>query len=645
MTKHMMTLLTANLKPSLFKRNIMISRTIIAVLLASMIPVPAMADEKSELLKLKEKIANEREELLELKNTTTNLIELFVEQGLLDKEKAKVLVNAAKKKAAQEAKDQIAKERAEEKQVAEPKVVKSTAPDKPAGEKEKVKEKGPVFVGYVPEFVKDEIRQQVRADLKDEVVQEVKANAKKEAWGIPAALPEWLNRTRLTFDMRLRGSNDFFGNDNAPFLDYLSINRDGGHIPAFQRNEEFQNTEFDRLRFSQRFRAGFEMDITDSLKAGVRLATSNMRNPVSNDQSLGVTGQSYELAIDRGFLQYDYRDAKGKDRFSVYGGRFRNPFFSTDVVYDSDLSFEGFAATFRERFNEDAPNVKNYKPPALVDLGGRFGINMGPQTPNTMFATVGVFPIQEVNLSEKDKWLFGGQAGVDWLVHDQSRFKAAVSFYHFHNTRARANAPNSFANDWTAPQFVQWGNTMVPINVNEGNELDGTPINSRCNSTQSFVGQGCLYGLASDFNIFNFTALYDYAGFAPINVMFTFDFTKNFGYNANRIQREFAGRLLDNRDKTTAYQFRMDVGDRDALKFKNWNAFIAYRYIERDAVLDAFTDSVFHLGGTNAQGWWIGGNYGIANNTWVNLRWMSASAIHGPTLNVDSLLLDLNVRF
>ena len=627
----------------------MIPRIIIAVFLTSVISMPAMADEISELNKLKEKIASEREELLELKNTTINLIELFVEQGLLDKEKAKALVNAAKQKAAQEARQQMAQERAEEKLAAESKAVKTIPSDKPVNEKEKEKEKekgkGPVFVGYVPEFVKEEIREQVRADLKDEVVREVKADAKKEAWGIPAALPEWLNRTRFSFDMRSRGIYEFFGNDNAPYPDYLSINQAGGPIPAFQRNDEYLNTQTDRLRFSQRFRAGLEMDITENLKAGIRVATSNTRNPVSNDQTLGNTGQSYEFAIDRGFLQYDVRDAKGRDQISLYGGRIRNPFFSTDVVYDSDMSFEGFAVAFRQPFDEDAPNVKDYKPPTLVDQGGRFGINMGPQRPNTLFATLGVFPIQEVNLSKRDKWLFGGQAGVDWLVHDQSRFKMAASYYHYQNTRARPNAINSFTYDWTAPEFIQWGNSMVPINVNEGNELDGTPINSRCTNAQSFVGQGCLYGLASDFNIFNFTALYDYAGFAPLNVMFTFDFTKNFGYNASRIQQEFSGRLLDNRDKTTAYQFRMDVGDRDALKFKNWNAFLAYRYIERDAVLDAFTDSVFHMGGTNAQGWWVGGNYGLANNTWVNLRWISSDAINGAPQRVDSLLLDVNVRF
>lgn len=619
----------------------MILRIAFVVLLISVMSTAAWADEKSELLRLKEKIASEREELLELKNTTINLIELFVAQGLLDKKKAEELVKAAKQKAALEAQQQIVKERAEEEKLAAvPGPAKGAVPEAP-GDK-----KGSVFVGYVPQFVKEEIRDQVRAELKDEVVQEVKADAKKEAWGIPAALPEWLNRIKLSFDTRLRGAYEFFGNDNAPYLDYLSINRHRGHIPAFLNNEEVLNTQFDRLRYTQRFRLGLDMDITEGLKAGVRVATSNIRNPVSNDQTLGNTGRSYEFAIDRVFLQYDFRDDKGRDWFSLYGGRFRNPWLSSDIVYDPDLSFSGLAGTFRYGFGQDDIDLKSYQPPTQTALGGRFGINMGPQTPNTVFATVGLFPLEDVEFAKSDKWLFGIQAGVDWLVHDQSRLKVATSYYHYRNVRARANERNSFANDWTAPQYVQKGNTMVPINVNEGNESDGvTPINSRCTNLQSFVGQGCLYGLASDFNILNFTMLYDYAGFAPAHVMFTFDFAKNFGYSASRIRREFGNRLIDNRDKTTAFQARLDIGDRDVFNFKDWNVFLAYRYVERDAVLDAFTDSVFHMGGTDAQGWWIGANYGVARNTWLNFRWTSSTAIHGPTLNTDAALLDLNVRF
>ena len=70
-----------------------------------------------------------------------------------------------------------------------------------------------------------------------------------------------------------------------------------------------------------------------------------------------------------------------------------------------------------------------------------------------------------------------------------------------------------------------------------------------------------------------------------------------------------------------------------------------YRYLQRDAVLDAFTDSDFHLGGTDTQGYRITGLYGLTKNLWMRARWMSATEIDGPPLSIDVLQVDLNAKF
>jgi hypothetical protein len=67
--------------------------------------------------------------------------------------------------------------------------------------------------------------------------------------------------------------------------------------------------------------------------------------------------------------------------------------------------------------------------------------------------------------------------------------------------------------------------------------------------------------------------------------------------------------------------------------------------VGRDAVLDAFTDSDFHLGGTNAKGWFIGGNYGLMKNVWLTGRWLTADVITGPPYGVDVLQVDINTQF
>ena len=596
----------------------MITKRPLAALLAIPLIAPVMADEKADLLKLKQDIAKEREELTELKSTAENLIDVFVQQGLLDKQKAETLLKNAKSKTS----------------VTETKIAAENTEAQGKTSKR-------IRVAYVPEFVKDEIRQEVMADLQDKVVQQVKADAKQEKWGVPAALPGWLDKIRITADARLRMQDDSFGGDNSQnaYLDYLAINHDGGILAAQNRNEAFLNTTKDRLRLRERFRLGFEAKITDDITAGMRLSTTNQFSPVSSNQTLGNTGQSYQVALDRAFLQYDFHDAQHNDWFSLYGGRIANPWFSTEMQFSPDLSFEGFAGTFRWRMNQNTARIKNYHP---AEQTSRFGLQLGPQTPDSLFLTVGAFPIQEVNFSTSDKWLFGGQLGADWLVHNDSRLKLAAAFYDYENIRAEANARDSFAYDWTAPQFIQKGNTMVPINVNDG-------FNSRCTSVQSLQGQGCLFGLASDFKIFNATAMYDFADFAPVHVLLSLDYAKNLGYDAERIAQAFPGYFsgttgASNKDKTNAFQIRLDVGHQEIRRFQDWSAIVAYRYVQRDAVLDAFTDTIFHQGGTDAKGWMIGGNYGLAKNTWLMFRWFSTQAIDGPPLDIDSAVLDLNVR-
>ena len=75
---------------------------------------------------------------------------------------------------------------------------------------------------------------------------------------------------------------------------------------------------------------------------------------------------------------------------------------------------------------------------------------------------------------------------------------------------------------------------------------------------------------------------------------------------------------------------------------------LGYKYIEADAVVDAFTDSNFGLGGSNVKGWVLGANYAIDKNAWLSARYLSTDAISNPGLSsfsVDVLLFDFNAKF
>ena len=80
-------------------------------------------------------------------------------------------------------------------------------------------------------------------------------------------------------------------------------------------------------------------------------------------------------------------------------------------------------------------------------------------------------------------------------------------------------------------------------------------------------------------------------------------------------------------------------------QFNDWQLSLAYRYLEADATVDAFTDSDFHLGGTNNKGFILGAQYGLGKNTWLSARWMSSNEISGLPLAVDVLQLYFNAKF
>ncbi|NOV28804.1 putative porin [Methylomonas sp. ZR1] len=544
--------------------------------------------------------AGEKEELLKLRNTTTNLIKQLVKQGVITDKAANEMIKQAEVEAGQ--------------QVAEAKA---------AGVKEAVPA-DEVRVAYVPDFVKDEIRQQVRSELREEVVGDVMQKAKNEQWGLPNALPEWTRRFKLSGDIRLRSQHEMMAKENIAnsYIDWQAVNERGGLNAAGV--DQFLNTTTDRQHFRERLRLGIDAAITDGMKAGVRLATGNQRDPVSTNQSLGFTGQKYDFTVDRAYLQYDAIDDNKFKWLTLSGGRIKNPWYTgggeftggSELVWDTDLSFEGFAGTVRHR------------------LGGSDSLMANDDHTHSVFATAGAFPLQESALSS-DKWLFGGQVGVDWGFVNQDNLKAALAYFDYVNVEAKQNTSvlgtcdlNTRGNTASRPEFMQGGNTLASI-CREG--------------TGALASNPGMVGLASDYNIVNANVSYEMTLFAPYHLRLSGDYAKNVGFNKAAVSRMLNGTVVEG--KTNAWQFRADFGWPRAEVAGHWNVFAAYKYVERDAVLDAFTDSDFHLGGTNSKGWFIGGNYGLMKNVWLTGRWLSADIITGPPLGIDVLQIDVNTQF
>ena len=566
------------------------------------------------LLSAASAVADEKQELLKLKNTVVNLVDALVKQGVLQPELAAALVKQAETDAAAQTAQQVTEAAAQP----APTALAESTEQTPAAVNSKV-----VRVGYVPEFVKKEIREQVRAELREDVLTDVSQKAKQERWGTPDALPAWINSIKISGDARVRNEYNKYGKDNADtlsaqnlYLDIPRVNAAGGISQAGAR--AFLNTSDDNNRWRERVRLNLRAAVTDHWTFDTRVATGSQTNPVSTNQTLGNSGQRFSILLDRAALLYELPAEQGmswlNSNLNFSAGRIANPWVSTDLVWDEDLNFDGAALSLRRAIGQED------------GIGG-----LGPSG-RAVFATIGLFPLQQVDFSSQDKWLAGGQLGAAWEFENQNKLQFATAYYKYIHITGKKNALGSTLRNSTQPGFLQKGNLLYNI-ANDPN-LDGG-------------ANDALFALAADYHLLDMNLSLDLATFAPYHVIFKGDVVKNLGFDRDEVARRTGGvtYLYSNSERTLGWLFEMVAGWPQVVKFRDWQVSASYRYLQRDAVLDAFTDSDFHLGGTDAKGWVIGGKYGLARNTWLQLRYLSSEAIDGPPLGIDTLQVDLNAKF
>ena len=479
--------------------------------------------------------------------TTTKLINMLLEQGLITRAKADELLKEMDAPAARPAAPATA---------AAPVPAPATT----------------VRVPFVPEFVRKEIKDELRAELQ--------AQARQEGWAGPGTVPVWVRGMRWEGDLRSRLQSDQFDPLNAPSISITETNR--------TRSLTLANTTEDRQRMRVRARLGLSITADDNWSGNVRLTTGSTTDPVSSNQTLGNYGNRFTTAFDRAFIRY-----RQGDQFNVVAGRFGNPWFGTDLVWANDLGFDGVAAQWTPR----------------VSTWGK------------AFVTAAAMPVQEVELSSADKWLYGLQVGMEWPGRGLVSGRVGLGYYHYAKLLGKANAAGSSLNDFTAPAFAQKGNTYFNISSDPTRPL---------------------LGLASDYRLVNLTGSLDIVTIGYKHLVLTADVVKNVGFKAADVSARVGTTVAA---QTDGYLLRASLGDEDVNAMHRWQVFVSYKNLQRDAVLDAFTDSDLRGGGTDVKGYSLGASYGLGKNTALTFRWLSGDSISGAPLSQDTLHLDLLMRF
>ncbi|MEK8050029.1 putative porin [Ideonella sp. DXS22W] len=554
----------------------------------------------------------ERAELERLRATTLGLIDALVSQGLLTRERAEAIVRQASGAAGP----------AGHAAAADSAAPAWGTPPRPAA--------APVVrVPYISETQ--------RAQLREEIRNEVLSAARDERWADPRQIPDWTQRIQLEGDLRVRGQAErmpgpVYERDastgaaiGAP-CDVI-----GGNMPAecFRRQTagpawapDLLNTGTDRNRLLLRARLGVNAKVSEDVSAGLRLSTGSTSGPTSSSQTLGSGFNKASLVLDRAWLRWEPRY-----NLRLLAGRLANPFMSSDLTWPEDLSFDGVAAQ------------------------GELTLAPGLYA----FGTAGAFPLEEFNVDKRDKWLYALQGGVNWAFSSNATLRLGLAVYDFNRiegVRENDVAPAG-ARDGTVPYLTSQYPGTVRL---KGNTL----INLRDPSVAATATP--VWGLASRFRPVDLTAQLRWTAWDTMALDASLDWVKNTGFDLADIRRRSGLDTLDTlARRTNGLQARLALGSGTLASAGDWQVSATWRRFERDAWVDGFTDTTWHLGGTNYAGWQLGGQYAFDRRSTVGLRLTSThnlddgvrvlsngvyrSTMSSAPLKIEVLQLDVTTRF
>jgi hypothetical protein len=173
----------------------------------------------------------------------------------------------------------------------------------------------------------------------------------------------------------------------------------------------------DRVRGRVRARFNATADLGEQFRAGITLASGDVNDPTSTNQNLTGFYTRKAFALDQAFVEFTPRQFK---TLTLTGGKFRYPWYNTELTWDKDLNPEGAAQTLA--FNIDTPVLKRL---ALVGFELPFAELAGT-------APTGKRITQSIT--------YGGQLQTTWRLAPRLTLSAYSGYYDFRGADAVALA-------------------------------------------------------------------------------------------------------------------------------------------------------------------------------------------------------------
>jgi hypothetical protein len=329
-----------------------------------------------------------------------------------------------------------------------------------------------------------------------------------------------------------------------------------------QKPSEDEVTEYHRNRGRFRLRFGAKAQTTDTTEVGVRLVSGQGYQNTTN-QSFDEHARGKQIFIDRAYAMWEPRDW-----FTFVGGKHQNPVFTFPLVWDPDVSPEGFS----ELFTFDVADGK-------ADI----------------FFTAGQWWVEELKLKDDndDPMLFTYQLGTSIKAGDSAKIQLAATYYDY-----------------------RW---MDSLSWSEG-VLD---------DTSTFLGYNDNYGQQMVFDengkLLNEWGCWEAGAKLHFKTAIPFTLFASYIHNTKADTDKLVRDGVDpgdsdpaklaaygGDDRSDGWQVGLDLGNKK--KKGDWYFKYFYQVLEDYAFPAVFVDSDFHGGGTNNKGHYLNGRYFITDN-------------------------------
>jgi hypothetical protein len=351
-----------------------------------------------------------------------------------------------------------------------------------------------------------------------------------------------------------------------------------------------ESLERARARFRMRFNA--LATLGSQFRTGITLASGDVNDPTTTNQTLTGFYTRKAVALDQAFVEFT------PDRFknlTLVAGKFRYPWYNTELTWDKDLNPEGAAETLG--FKLDTPVLKRI---AFIGFQLPFAELAGTSSSTDKRIT------QQIT--------YGGQVQTQWQLAPRVTLRAYSGFYDFRGADAvaialaKANSKN--------PQTPFTG--LLPLGV--GNPVQNSTYTTTATTVITINGTAYPTGVTSvsnaqfgsKFKLFDNLARLDInTGHARIPLSFIGDYVQNMGACQNLVNIAAAPAATS----TTTYKQALNSpcvanqrrgywmeGRIGRLQEKgDWQVGYTHIYIEREAVLGNFNYSDIRQGSNVTQ--------------------------------------------